>query len=61
MADKIYVIDTNIILHNPQGIKQLSQDNNNIGDISTICRRILFVTKIRTQYRVRFTKYERKK
>ncbi|WP_299879796.1 PhoH family protein [uncultured Cocleimonas sp.] len=30
MADKIYVIDTNIILHNPQGIKQLSQDNNNI-------------------------------
>lgn len=30
MADKIYVIDTNIILHNPQGIKRLSQDNNNI-------------------------------
>lgn len=30
MADKIYVIDTNIILHNPQSIKKLSQDNNNI-------------------------------
>lgn len=30
MADKIYVIDTNIILHNPQSIKRLSQESNNI-------------------------------
>lgn len=30
MADKIYVIDTNIVLHNPEGIKKLSQENTNI-------------------------------
>ena len=30
MADKIYVIDTNIILHNPQVIQELSQKSNNI-------------------------------